>query len=1020
MVNTNIQGPVPLEGAGFIARRNGNFQPGEFKRLTNVELWGNQLVGRRPVKSIAGDASQTVAFPVDNAFGFLGNFGKYAIIASSDYQFAIAAGEQIAMWDPNFNLPVPAPAGSFHRLVGFFRYLKKNYWITLEFSAGVHIKLALYHGDASLDNDTPITYNDAYFATLTRTNIYTILPTDKSFNDFEFKNFFMQGNRLWVVTSLGVYFSAATDPTNFTVPDGGFFKFPDQTINRGFSHKDAIYVLCDNSIHTINYTTDPNTDSFATKISDNMGGEDGCVFRDSAYVINQVGIYRILNNNIDKILDNEFDVGLDYYKNSLTAFEDYLVVNKYTDVNYEKFTSDTAEGRVNLVPNPSFETNSTGYGGSSAYMTRARTDLNPAVGGFSPYSGTDWVMKCTKVNNTAVVNETNLYKNPSFEVDTSFHTAGSIVDLFQVTDVPPGGDPIPEGTKVLQARCDIQRNASNPTAFVERVVVESDFYAFEYFDYLNFNFSYYVGNNIEVNDGSMYLYIYAYDAAFNVISAGFAGDDQWSSVDLNPTVDEWQRSNNWEVVYSLWTDLQAAGVEYIKFKWVLKTKRQTNQTFNFYLDKINLHSITQSEYNSQTETPYFDGNTPDTASDVYAWTGTVGKSTSTKSGDPGAGTDLVKLLEYTANDILVTPGVGYTVGVAIASPLENRDFEVVVRQYSAADVLLSTSTVQLGGTTNVGQWAYLTGQFTATVSAHHIELDIRSKVSMDVSDYVYIDALIVEKTGTYQGYFDGSLVDTVAAVYNWTGVAHASTSTVTVSILSRRLYQTGRQFVPFQADNDLGYNTYFVNMDNGSVHVFDFRDARGKPEVDQGRVVEIYVNPNKDDSGNYNMFFYTNRKTAEDPSSYVFSANMYYISSFRDLDFVDMAVDQFDTLNKYPVKVEIEIDSYIPDGSEYLIKKFRNLLLMAKLPTTDFNVKFGYDDMDYTDEVSLDSVNIADRPHSPYRIGVNQRCKSISIFFYNENFSTALGESDTYEVLEVSDIRTLWTYSGRAIDKSTL
>jgi hypothetical protein len=220
--------------------------------------------------------------------------------------------------------------------------------------------------------------------------------------------------------------------------------------------------------------------------------------------------------------------------------------------------------------------------------------------------------------------------------------------------------------------------------------------------------------------------------------------------------------------------------------------------------------------------------------------------------------------------------------------------------------------------------------------------------------------------------------------------------------------------------NSLGYNTYFLNMENGSVHVMDFRDALDLSEVDRGRVAEVYVNPNKDSSGNYNLFFYTARKTAETGGSYTFANRFYYMSSFRDINFTDWSVKSNDVLEKYPPKVEIEIDSYVPDGSEYLVKKFRHLLMMAKIPETDFNVDFGFDDSVNFDIWDIASQVVSSRPHSPYRIRVNQRCKALTIWLYNDFFTTPRAAEQDYGTLEISDLRTLWTYSGKAIDKRSL
>jgi hypothetical protein len=49
---------------------------------------------------------------------------------------------------------------------------------------------------------------------------------------------------------------------------------------------------------------------------------------------------------------------------------------------------------------------------------------------------------------------------------------------------------------------------------------------------------------------------------------------------------------------------------------------------------------------SPTVRPYFDGDTPDTGSEIYAWTGTANGSTSTQSLQPDRSSSRVKATVY--------------------------------------------------------------------------------------------------------------------------------------------------------------------------------------------------------------------------------------------------------------------------------------------------------------------------------------------------------------------------------------
>src|SRR5688500_10414768 len=100
MVNSNIQGAIPLEGPGFVARRNGYFQSGEYKRLSNVELRGGLVKNRRNVRSPYGVAVGSTVDPIENAHGFVGHLANYSIITSKTEQVAVSGDARVAMWAP--------------------------------------------------------------------------------------------------------------------------------------------------------------------------------------------------------------------------------------------------------------------------------------------------------------------------------------------------------------------------------------------------------------------------------------------------------------------------------------------------------------------------------------------------------------------------------------------------------------------------------------------------------------------------------------------------------------------------------------------------------------------------------------------------------------------------------------------------------------------------------------------------------------------------------------------------------
>lgn len=992
MVNQNIQGVIPIEGQGFVSRRHGDFKPGEFKRLTNVELHEGAIKNRRNIKSVAGSAAGIAVAPVVNPFGFIGKLRDYTLMVNETKQYAINQNSQIELWAPT-QLPTPAEAGSFHKIIGFFRYNNINYWLTLEFRAGVHIKVALWYGNIVVNNDVPSSYGAGYFAGLTRVDIYTTVPADLHFNKFEFQNAFIQGDRLWIVTSVGIYFSKAANFLDFAAPNGGFFKLPDKIINYGMSLRDGIYVLCDDSIHLLTYSSDPNLDSALRKITDNMGGDHGCVYGDVPYFVNQVGIYRINNNFVEKILDNEFDVGIDYYDNKLSAFEDYLILVKNLPINYEKYNGLSTSVRTNLMINPSLETNFTGFTGSDSYMDRTRDNAKA----FSSV----WSHKTKKKDNNTVVDRRNTFTNPGCEVSTAgwtaqnstltknnanFHSGGSSLRF----SVDPGGN-----TKVTY-----------PVPLAWAADVGGHHIKIGFWRRWTGTVSFFDSYDIEVHLSWLNA------AGVEISEVTLAS----STIGISPEA-TWLK-------YAF-TKTAPAGTRGYVLQFIESPNGLSTDVLYFVDDVI----VEDDDIRTgPVGVSYFDGSTPDVDGYIYDWEGTVGLSTSTRKGNrPGVPMDGRYLVEYDGlvnSGVLVAGGKNYTIGAALYAEDAAHTIEFEVRQYNVANALLGVNVITAGpGDTIVDQWAYLTAQFTTDPACTYVKFFVRTTEPLLKDQIYYIEAFHVELTEGYQGYFDGDIADSANVTYAWSGAAHASSSTYTITSIARRLFKNGSRFLPKQGGNELGYNVYFINMASGAVHVVDFKDKRGGVNVEGwGSISDIYVNTNKDANGNYNCYFLTTSFVSETTDSYTYNGYVYYMNSYRDTDFFDTAVGNDGLLDRYGPKVEIEIDSYVPDGNEFLVKKFRNFELMALLPNRNFFVAFGFDNTGYRDyQILVPVVNgvplpESNRPHFPLRMGINQRGRSFSIKLVNELdlLPIDLLDNEVYGNIEISDLRTLWTYTGRA------
>lgn len=328
MVNTNIQGIVPIDGPGFVAKDKGNYLPGEYRVLQDVEVIDGVIKPRRSIAAL-GWMDEVDVTPMTNTHGIVGFIDEFAIITSATAHQAVAPSGVHNLWSPT-SLTKNATAGSFHKIVGAFEYNKTNYWVTWEYNASslTHYIYLAYGAPALYTGLGGQTY-----VSLTKKIAVTSVETD-----FMFCNFFIHKDRLWMITNRGAYFSKPTDPSTFTVPDGGFFRFPDQNINWAIALRDTILVLCDHSIFGIYYTTDPNEDGHTRIIADNLGADHGCVHHDTPYVVNAAGIYQVNSNNVTKVSGN-YDYVPNAIHNRITSFENYLILVRSAPEEYTKIPS---------------------------------------------------------------------------------------------------------------------------------------------------------------------------------------------------------------------------------------------------------------------------------------------------------------------------------------------------------------------------------------------------------------------------------------------------------------------------------------------------------------------------------------------------------------------------------------------------------------------------------------------------------------------------------------------------------
>lgn len=185
---------------------------------------------------------------------------------------------------------------------------------------------------------------------------------------------------------------------------------------------------------------------------------------------------------------------------------------------------------------------------------------------------------------------------------------------------------------------------------------------------------------------------------------------------------------------------------------------------------------------------------------------------------------------------------------------------------------------------------------------------------------------------------------------------------------------------------------YFLNMSNGCLSEFGFRDALelnvgagkypGNPSdfytfKDKLYFLTVsYDSPNN--SGRCYFLNATNAQGTVDLDSYDHTLK-YPASSTNPIDYNDM--------KRQSIPVWAEIDSYVPDGTESFVKKFRYLSLDARLSkdlVTPPYISFAYGDQSaYSGAVELvsgpDGEDLPNRPPVSYRYPMNQRARALSI-----------------------------------------
>jgi hypothetical protein len=336
MVNRNVESEIPLGGRGLTYKQNERYLPGEFKQLLNVEVNNDgNIVRRRNFVPCGPTVGYDPDPEISEAYRFVGNFFHGAVIRRQDDKLDVVfPNDSEDRWTYGTNRFGGLDDDETHSVFGpifSFQFYNRTAYVFQQCADTVLettqplLRIHHYTIDGVLWGDIDSSMmNPSNGDWITVNHPGISIPDDSS---IEFKNGFMFKERMWIYTQEGLYFSKATDPTVWAVPDGGFFRFPNSLINYVIPTLDSIYVICDSEIYSINYGIDPNLDATVRTHSTSVGGDSACIFEGTPYFSKNDELYAIEPNGIRKVMDLRLGIrGYQGIYTNLYAFGDYILL----------------------------------------------------------------------------------------------------------------------------------------------------------------------------------------------------------------------------------------------------------------------------------------------------------------------------------------------------------------------------------------------------------------------------------------------------------------------------------------------------------------------------------------------------------------------------------------------------------------------------------------------------------------------------------------------------------------------
>ena len=171
---------------------------------------------------------------------------------------------------------------------------------------------------------------------------------------------------------------------------------------------------------------------------------------------------------------------------------------------------------------------------------------------------------------------------------------------------------------------------------------------------------------------------------------------------------------------------------------------------------------------------------------LTGWTATAGMTTARSTDEYRLGGASLRCISTTTNSEAISPvisvdaGATYTASTWIKGSIGSSVL-ITIYEYNSAESLVgstSSNTVSL-----TGGWQRINVSRNLTSGASTVKIAVSDVKPANGGQTFFLDDTLFEKSAFLDDYFDGNTPDADGRSYVWSGTAHASTSTVTTSVV---------------------------------------------------------------------------------------------------------------------------------------------------------------------------------------------------------------------------------------------